>query len=61
MARRSATGSATRRFHYYPAEDIGIFWSNDPSTPVGEMLRQLGVAEAGDDIERNRRLQDAAR
>ena len=48
-------------FRYYAAEDIGIFWSNDPATPIGEMLRQLGIAEAGDDIERNRRIQDAAR
>jgi predicted amidohydrolase len=61
-------GSAFRKrfgeragFRYYPAEDIGIFWSNDPSLPIGEMLRQLGIAEAGEDIERNRRIQDAAR
>lgn len=48
-------------YHYYEGEDIGIFWSNDPATPIGEMVRQVGVAEVSADIERNRRVQDAAR
>ena len=61
-------GSAFRKkfgdrvgFRYYAGEDIGIFWSNDPAVPIGVMLRQLGISEAQDDIERNRRIQDAAR
>jgi predicted amidohydrolase len=32
-------------FHYYEDEDCGIFWSNDPATPVGRMIRTLGVLE----------------
>jgi predicted amidohydrolase len=26
-------------------EDTGLFWSNDPSTPVASMLRELGIEE----------------
>ncbi len=48
-------------FHYEPMEDIGLFWSNDPATPIAEMARRIGVRSVRDELERNRRLQDAAR
>jgi predicted amidohydrolase len=41
-------------FRYYEDEDCGIFWSNDPKTSIGEMVRRLGVLEAGDEMERVR-------
>jgi predicted amidohydrolase len=48
-------------YHYEPREDLGLFWSNDPGTTVGEMIRSLGLEEIDAQVERNRRLQDAAR
>ncbi|NLF32352.1 MAG: carbon-nitrogen hydrolase family protein [Planctomycetes bacterium] len=48
-------------FHYEPMEDVGLFWSNDPTTPISEMARRIGVRSLRDELERNRRLQDAAR
>lgn len=48
-------------FHYERMEDIGLFWSNDPDTPIGEMARQIDIREADEELERNRKLQDAAR
>jgi predicted amidohydrolase len=30
-------------FHYYPSEDLGIFWSNNPDRPIDEMVRWLGI------------------
>lgn len=48
-------------FRYYEGEDLGVFWSNDPSTPVGKMARDLGLMEEAADIERNRKLQDRIR
>jgi predicted amidohydrolase len=61
-------GEALRRkygdrvgFHYYRPEDGGIFWSNDPQTPIAEMIASLGLVESGPNVERVRRLQDAAR
>jgi len=32
-------------FHYYEEEDRGLFWSNDPHTTVGDMMRSLGLSE----------------
>jgi beta-ureidopropionase len=48
-------------YHYEHSEDIGLFWSNDPQTTIGEMYRSLGLEEHDVQVERNRRLQDAAR
>jgi acetyl esterase/lipase/predicted amidohydrolase len=48
-------------FHYEPREDLGLFWSNDPAMTIGEMLRELGLEENDAQVDRNRRLQDAAR
>jgi predicted amidohydrolase len=41
-------------FHYYEDEDCGIFWSNDPSRPVAEMARSIGVPEVEPSLDRVR-------
>jgi hypothetical protein len=41
-------------FRYYEDEDCGIFWSNDPSTPVRQMVQSLGLLEAEDQLTRVR-------
>ena len=50
-------------FVWSAREDTGLFWSNDPATPVGAMLRELGletmdaqVARIGGELTRDRRL-----
>jgi Carbon-nitrogen hydrolase len=48
-------------YHYEPREDLGMFWSNDPQTPIGAMTDSLGLEEIDAQIVRNRRLQDSAR
>jgi hypothetical protein len=37
-------------FRYYEDEDCGIFWSNDPGAPVGQMARSLGLREAEEQL-----------
>ncbi len=61
-------GEALRRkfgdrvgYHYYDSEDAGIFWSNDPATPIGQMIRSLGLSETDAEVDRVRLLQDKAR
>jgi hypothetical protein len=39
-------------FRYYEDEDCGIFWSNDPKTPVREMIQSLGLLEADEELAR---------
>ena len=41
-------------FRYYEDEDCGIFWSNDPQTPVRQMVRSLGLREAPEQLARVR-------
>jgi predicted amidohydrolase len=48
-------------FHYEPREDLGLFWSNDPKTTIGAMIRSLGLEEIDAQVARNQRLQNAAR
>jgi len=48
-------------FHYYTPEDNGIFWSNDPKMTIGEMLRSVQLTDSGQNVERVRKLEDAAR
>jgi predicted amidohydrolase len=43
-------------FHYYEDEDRGIFWSNDPQTPIAGMMRALGLSETGQEFRRIRQL-----
>ena len=48
-------------YHYYRSEDMGIFWSNDPSMPIGQMIGSLGLTESDPNVERIRLLQEKAR
>jgi predicted amidohydrolase len=48
-------------YHYSEAEDRGLFWSNDPRTPIGQMVRELGLETLAESLERNHKLQDALR
>jgi len=48
-------------FHYSTREDMGLFWSNDPTTPIGMMIRSIGGEGLDEQVERNRLLHDAAR
>jgi predicted amidohydrolase len=48
-------------FHYYRPEDAGIFWSNDPRTPIAQMIGSLGLTESDANVDRIRRLQEKAR
>ena len=43
-------------FRYYEDEDCGIFWSNDPATTIGEMVRAIGVLELEDERARVRQF-----
>jgi predicted amidohydrolase len=43
-------------FHYYEDEDLGIFWSNDPRTPVRQMVDNLGLRETHEELARVREL-----
>ena len=43
-------------FRYYEDEDCGIFWSNDPKTPVAEMVRSLGLLENEEEFDRVRQF-----
>ncbi len=48
-------------FHYSTREDMGLFWSNDPTTSIGAMVRAIGGEELDLQVERNRHLHTAAR
>jgi predicted amidohydrolase len=48
-------------YHYSEAEDRGLFWSNDPSTPIGQMVRELDLEPLRATLERNLKLQDTLR
>lgn len=43
-------------YHYSPREDMGLFWSNDPSTPIGTMVRSIGAELLDDQVQRNRTI-----
>jgi predicted amidohydrolase len=43
-------------FHYYEEEDIGIFWSNDAKTPIGQMIRSAGLPDARSEHDRISKL-----
>ncbi|MGE3819013.1 MAG: carbon-nitrogen hydrolase family protein [Isosphaeraceae bacterium] len=47
-------------FHYEPAEDVGLFWSNDPNMTIGAMVRSIGGEELDRQVERNKRLHENA-
>jgi len=48
-------------YHYSEAEDLGLFWSNDPQKPIRQMVREMDLEESDALGERNRKLQDAVR
>ncbi len=48
-------------YRYSEAEDGGIFWSNDPATPIMKMVEELDLRLMAGEVERNRRLQDQVR
>jgi predicted amidohydrolase len=41
-------------YRYSEAEDSGIFWSNDPTTPIAEMVRELNLETRVVELERCR-------
>jgi len=43
-------------FRYYEDEDCGIFWSNDPRIPIGEMVRSNGLLEVEEEMARVRQV-----
>ena len=47
-------------FRYYEDEDRGIFWSNDPSLTIGQMLRSIGVTEEEEEFRRIEKLYEKA-
>lgn len=48
-------------WHYQAREDLGLFYSHDPGCDIAEMIAAIGGEGIDAQIERNRRLQDAAR
>lgn len=42
--------------HYSAREDVGLFWSNDPSVPIDAMVAQLGLEDLRDQVARNAAL-----
>jgi predicted amidohydrolase len=59
--------SLTRKFgdkvgyNYYGDQDHGIFWSNDPTTTIGQMMGSLGFPNVDDETVYMRGLQDRIR
>ncbi len=47
-------------FHYSWREDYGLFWSNDPNTPIATMLEETGILPDDVYLPRNRRLREEA-
>lgn len=45
-------------YQYSAREDTGVFWSNDPATPIGRMIAELGLREMSDHVEADLRLRD---
>ncbi len=47
-------------YRYHEDEDCGIFWSNDPQTPVRRMVQSLELLEAEEQLEQVRGFYRAA-
>lgn len=66
-ARLEEGAALTRRFgdkvgyHYYRAEDGGLFWSNDARMPIGRMLASIGLHGSESEYRRVRAAEDRAR
>ena len=39
-------------YNYSSREDTGVFWSNDPQLSIGSMIRELGLSELPEMVER---------
>ncbi len=48
-------------YTYYRYEDYGIFWSNDPAFPVRRMIKELGLVEINEKLQRSIQVQDEVR
>jgi len=48
-------------YEYYFGEDCGIYWSNDPTTSIGQLMRPFGYPEPADDFVKERQLEDKVR
>jgi predicted amidohydrolase len=48
-------------YHYYTDQDAGIFWSNDPTMTIGQMIATLGLPEMDEETWHTRVLQDKVR
>ena len=48
-------------YYYHRSQDAGIFWSNDPATPIASMINSLGLIDSDANVERIRLLEDKAR
>ena len=46
---------------YSTREDTGVFWSNDPQLSIGAMIRELGLREMPETMERVEAARKAAR
>lgn len=59
--------SLTRKFgdkvgyYYYGDQDHGIFWSNDPTATIGQMMGSLGFPNVDDETQYVRAIQDRLR
>ena len=47
-------------FHYYEADDCGIFWSTDPQVTIRQMLLKLGLREQQEELRAARARYDKA-
>jgi hypothetical protein len=41
-------------YRYSEEEDCGIFWSNDPALPIGDMVESLDLETKAEEVERSR-------
>jgi predicted amidohydrolase len=48
-------------YNYYGDQDHGIFWSNDPTTSIGQLMGSLGFPDVDEETEYARVLQDKLR
>lgn len=48
-------------YRYDPAEDCGIFWSNDENVPIMQMVKELGLTPRPEELARDALAQDEVR
>jgi len=46
---------------YWPEDDCGLFWSNDPNRPIGQMVRELGLVDFETEMAANASAERQAR